>query len=200
MKDRSLLFLNKHPELQFLLASTSSVSLSEDIELDEEMIKRLKNITSLGFHGLFRASDLITKLVIENCKSLRSWCMYNQTITERLLEIMSEQLLNLEDLSFCSCRHETLKPLGKFRNLVSLTVDFDPQRDELEFIYENSRSLEAVFLKNRPTGCIDWPVKILRTMGVPKIHKLTIFEQTRKSDQCFEFDTLGEMMEKYAKI
>ena len=200
LNDRSLLFLNKHPELQFLLASARLVDFQEDIELDEEMIKRMKNINSLGFHGLFRPSDSITELVIKNCKSLLSWRMYHQTITERLLEMMSEQLLELEELWFCSCKHETLKPLARFRNLVSLTVDFDPQRDELEFIYENSRSLEAIRFRKRPTGCIDWPVQILRTMGIPKIHKLTIFGQTRESDQCFEFGTLCEMMEKYAKI
>ena len=192
LKDRSLLFLNKHPELQFLLASARTVCLNEDIELNEEIIKRLKNITFLGFNGLFRPSDLITELVIGNCKSLRSYHMYHQMVTERLLEMMSEQLLNLEELSFCSCKHETLKPLAKFRNLVSLTVDFDPQKDELQFIFENSRSLEAVRHRKR--------FELLRTLGMPKMHKLTIFGGSRDSSQYFEFDTLGEMMEKYANL
>src|SRR5699024_3606087 len=57
LNDRSLLFLNKHPELQFLLASTSSVKLDEDIELDEEIIKKLKNLNVLLFRGKFRPSD-----------------------------------------------------------------------------------------------------------------------------------------------
>lgn len=130
---------------------------------------------------------MTTELVITNCKSLRSWDMYHQTVTERLLEIMCEQLLNLEELSFCSCRHETLKPLVKFRNLKLLSVDFDPQRDELTFILENSRSLEIVYLQKRR-------IRLLRTMAMPKMHKLTIFGKSR------EYNTLREMIENYSNL
>ena len=197
LKDRSLLFLKRHPELQFLLASTSSVRLDEDIELDERIIKKLKNVITLEFCHLFRPSDSITELVIENCKSLQSWRMYHQTVTERLLEIMSEQLLSLKHLTICSCRHETLKPLAKFRNLEYLSVDFEPQRDEVQFIFENSKSLEIIGFpcqKSETENNEGRSVKLLRRTQKPKVHRLTILGEPK---QYFYFDTLREMIENY---
>ena len=186
LNDRYLLLLKQRPGLKFLLASIRSVRLEEDIEFNEEIIKKLKNVTRLEFCGLFRASDSITEQVIENCKSLRCYEMYHQTVTERLLEIMSEQLLNLENIRIYDCRHESLKPLAKFRNLEYLRTDFKIESDELQFLLENSRTLEL----------IEFPrIHLLRRTQRPKVHKLIIYGERRRN---FYFDTLREMIEKYA--
>ena len=193
LKDRSLLFLNGQPELQFLLTSAHSVILSEEIDLSKEIIKKLKNVTRLEFYGLFRASDLTTELVIKNCKSLRSWRMYHQTVTERLLEIMSEQLVGLECLSMRSCRHETLKPLAKFRNLEFLSVDFSLERDDLTSLFGNSRTLEMIRLEYHTEKR---SIELLRTTRTPTIHSLTILKQPKPYTN-LEFDTLNDMIEHY---
>ena len=201
LEDHSFLFLKRHPELQFLFESTRVVRLEKDIELDEE-IKKLKNVTRLEFCRLFRPSDSLTELVIENCKLLQSWLMYHQTVTERLLEIMSEELLNLEYIRIYYCRHETLKPLATFRNLQYLTLDFDPQRDEVQFLFENSRTLEIIDFpcqKSERENGEGRFVQLLRRTQKPKVLRLTISTKTYpRPGRSFEFDTLSEMIENYA--
>ena len=197
LKGRSLLFLKRRPELQFLFASTRAVRLDEDIELDEEMIKKLKNVNRFEFCSLFRPSDSLTELVIGSCKSLRSYEMYHQTATERLLEIMSEQLLNLEYLSIRCCRHETLKPLTKFRNLEFLQTDFKIERDDVQFLFKNSRTLEIIGFPYQKTERENGEgrfVQLLRRTQKPKVYRLTILGEPK---QDFYFDTLREMIENY---
>ena len=200
LKDRSFLFIKRHPELQFLFASTWAVRLEEDTELDEEIIKKLKNVNRFEFCSLFRPSDSMIELVIANCKSLRSYKMYHQTVTERLLEIMSEQLLNLEHILIYDCRHESLKPLAKFRNLEYLSLDFDPQRD-VQFLFENSRTLEIIDFpcqKSETEKVEGRSVKLLRRTQKPKVFRLTIFTKTYpRPGRSFQLDTLREMIENY---
>ena len=86
--------------------------------------------------------------------------------------MMSKHLANLQSMRIAKCEKcETLKPLAKFRNLEYVSFDFHPPRDELTFIYENSRTLESVRILGRDV------IRLLSTATGPKLHRCTFIRR-----------------------
>ena len=183
-EDAKLLLLNGTPQLEFLLSAVNCLELKEDTELTEQMIKKLKNVSLFHFRGGCKPSVSTFELIAKNCKLIDTLILHNQTLTERLLEILSKDLLNLTCLFIRDCEYETLKPLAKFRNLEEVHLNFSPPRDELTFIYENSRTLEVVVGKK---------VALLRTTTRPKMHRITLDTGRTKSERYY-FRTLHSMI------
>ena len=204
LKDRSFQYLNEKPELNFLLSAASSVELNEDLEWPEEALTKLKgrNIGVVAFRERFRASISTFELFARNCyQTIYGLALQNQTVTGRLLEMLSRHLLNLIYIQLFNCGYETLKPLAKFRNLEKLAFDFEPSmegscRDELTFIYEKSRTLEDLTIFSK---VLTWQVtderviiKLLRTTTGPKVHRLQL---NRHPPQDRQFDSLHAMID-----
>ena len=192
VNDRGLLFLNRNLDLAFFAEAFWMVSLCQDTEFNEEIIKNLKRVQFLMLNDQCKPSVSAFELLARNCKALLSLQLQNQTLTEQLLEMMSNHLISLQCVRIYECRYETLKPLAKFRNLECVSLDFDPPRDELAYIFENSRSLQTVDLICDVVGHEKrQPIKLLRTTEVPKVHQ--IIKGTY--EQVFEFDTLPAMID-----
>ena len=183
-EDAKLLVLNGSPQLEFLLSAVNCLELKEDTELTEQMIKNMKNVSLFHFRGGCKPSISTFELIAKHCKLIDMLSLREQTVTEGLLETLSRDLLNLTSLSFSHCEYETLKPLAKFRNLDRVDLDFSPLRDELTFIYENSRTLEVV---------VGEKVALLRTTTRPKIHRITLDTGRTKSERYY-FRTLHSMI------
>lgn len=195
LRDRCLRFLNGTPELHFLCSGVRIVILHEDVELSEEMIKKLKSIEDLEFGSGYRCKPNYStfELIARTCKSLRSWSFYHQTLTELLLQMLSNHLDNLEMIKIIKCKYETLKPLAKFRNLEYISLDFDPSRDEMTFIYKNSRTLECVSVFGQDL------IQLLRTTTMPKVHRITYNRPTSNRYQILEFASLDDIITHYYK-
>ena len=187
LNDRFLLFLNGTPELEFLLSAVDLVELYEDIA-SEEVIKKFKNVKCLKVNDHFKPNVSTFELFARNCKSLTALCLKHQTVTGRLLEILSDYLLNLTVVKLTACQYETLKPLTKFRNLEVVSLDFNPPRDELTFIFENSRTLELVEICGRHS------VELMRSTTWPRVHRISTTQESRPN--C-KFRTLLSMITYY---
>lgn len=129
-------------------------SMNDDTELSEELIKKLENIEQLEFRWECKPSDSQFELFARHCKSLRYLSLYHLTVTERLLEMLSKHLANLKYMNVFECKCETVKPLGQFRNLDAVSLDFDPQRDGLTFIFRSSQTLKEVSILGEPSVCL----------------------------------------------
>lgn len=175
------------PELEFLLSATRSVDLHEDMEWTEEVIKKLKSVDWLTISHLCKPSVSTLELFAKNCKSLDQLHLRHQTVTEQMLEMLSDHLLNLTFIIIRECQYETLKPLVKFRNLEVVDLDFNPPRDELTFLYKNSRTLEQVRIHAERT------LRLLRTTTRSKWYRITIASR----NSLYEFDTLSSMIAYY---
>lgn len=186
LTDDMLSFVNRNPMLNFLLSAVRIFELSKNIELSEEMIKRLEKIKSLNFGEQCKPNESTFELFAIHCKFVIDLTLYKQTVTKRLLEMMANHLVNLQSISIYTCKIETIEPLVKFRNLEIVKLDLNLQRDELSFIYKNSLGLEEVNISSR--------ANVLRTTTRPKVYKISI-----KLDQCSEFDTFEAMMDYYEK-
>ena len=183
LSDCDLLFLNRTPELEFLLSGVRYAHFINETELTEQMIKKLKNVHSFEF--LFCKPSVSTfEFLAKNCKLIDTLSLREQKVTERLLETLSRDLLNLTSLSFSRCEYETLKPLAKFRNLDEVDLDFTPPRDELTFIYESSRTLEVV------KGA---KVVLLRTTTRPRMCRIALDRYKEKTGRYY-FRTLHSMI------
>ena len=91
--------------------------------------------------------------------------LYDQTeLSARLLKMMAN---HLETIRIMVCWLATMKPLGKFRNLQLVELDFGPLRYELTFLYENCRTLKKVLILT-----INAEIKLLRTTTVPNLNKI----------------------------
>ena len=148
LMDNSLQFLNANPMLDWLLSAVFSVVLHERTELSEELIRKLENIVQLEFRWKCKPTEYQFELFARHCISLRWLRVYHLTITERLLEMLSENMVNLKSLEMFECRCKTVpfgKPLSKFRNLNYVGLNFDPQRDQLALIF-NSRISKKVHI------------------------------------------------------
>ena len=187
LKMRSLLFLNVNPVLNFLLSEARYVELHENFELNEKTIKKLKNIEFLEFKEPYKPNELTFELFAKNCKFLRLWTIYNQKIQRRTLERISGYLLNLEAMRIFECQYETLEPLADFQNLERLDLDFNPEPDELAYIYLHSRSLETVNMVGKRE------VRLLRTTAAPWLHRIMIL----KDSMAYEFSSLQAMIKYY---
>ena len=187
--DHSLRFLKENSELDFLLSDASDIYLLENVEWSEEVIKKLKGIKLLEFRFLFRPGLSIFEMFARTCQSLCVWMLCDQTVTGRLLEMLSKHLLNLESIRIYNCRYETLTPLAKFRNLENLELDFEPPKDELTFLFENSRTLETIDTFGKYT------VDLTRTVTGPKMHeiKIGLFQNAK----IVKFDTLHAMIDHF---
>ena len=186
LKDDTLLFVNANPMLYFLLSGVRLVKLCKNIELNEQMIKRLQNIESLTFRGQCKPNESTFERFAIHCKFLTSLSLGNQTVTKRLLEMMANHLVNLQYLKFNDCKVESIKPLVKFRNLETIALDLSLSRDELSFLYKNPHLEEVYFFDG---------IYLLRTTLNPKVYKILI-----SYDQWSEFDTLNAMLDYYEKI
>ena len=183
---RSLLFLNGTPRLDFLLSADWTVELQENVELNENLIKRLKSVEAFDIGGHCKPSFSTIELFSRTCTTLRFGSFSHQVVTERLLEMMSSHLVNLQWLRIVECQYETVKPLVKFRNLDSVHLDFDPGRDELIFLFENSRVLRTIEIRGKDT------MELLRRNMMSNVCKIIIHP-----DKTFEFDTLNSMIAYY---
>lgn len=186
LQDPLLWFLKETPKLEFLFSVACQLFLCTDIGLNEEMIKKLKNIRSLTLNSGCKPSESTFELFARTCKSLRYLSLFNQTVTERLLEMLSNHLGNLHKIEIFRCKYETMKPLAKFRNLEWVELDFDPLREEFIFIYENSRSLEIVSIS------FFHSIWLQRTTTSPKMHRIVI-----ANESLHEFKTLYSMIDYY---
>ena len=185
-EDDDFLLLNENPELGFLLSPVRHVVL-EDLELTEEIFRKLENVRWFELRERCKPGISTFELLARNCKLIDTLSLNNQTVTGRLLEILSKDLLNLMTLFIDECEYETLKPLAKFRNLEKVCLDFTPPRDELIFIYENSRTLEVV--------CNFGPHKfgLLRTTTWPRMRRITL-KHTDGNHERYYFRTLHSMI------
>lgn len=183
LEARSLQFLNENAELECLLSSDFSLHLSEDVDLPEELIERLRNVEFLEFKDQYKPSYSTFELFARSCESLRRWCLSHQTLTVRLLEMLSKHLVDLEVMEISECEVETLKPLGKFRNLVIVEFDFEATKEELTSLYENSQTLESIKIH----GKIE--IDLLRSKKCNRVI-FTVFPN-------FEFDSLPQMIDYY---
>ena len=190
LSDRSLRFLNENPELEFLLSDADRITLSEDVEWSEEVVKKLKDIERLEFRHEFQLSLSTFELFARTFESLCSWTLCHQTVTGHLLEILSKYLLNLENIRIFERSCEALKPLAKFRNLEYADFDFEPHRDELIFLFENSRTLETVCFVGKDK--FNDTIKLTRTTTGPKVLKIRRFKYP-----VVEFETLHAMIDSY---
>ena len=182
--DHSLRFLNGNPELQFLLSEAESVTLSEDVEWSEEVIKKLEGIRRLQFQHQFQPCLSTFELFARISQWLCSLTLYHQTVTGRLLEMLSKYLVNLESINIYECRYETVKPLAKFRNLEDVSFDFEPHRDELTFLFENNRTIETICIYGKDM------IRMIRTTTGPKVLEI----RTEKVP-ITKFDTLHAMID-----
>lgn len=190
VRDGALRFLNEEPELGFLLAVIPDLSLSEESTvLSEQMVKKLKGIKVLRFGGALQLTESMLELFSSTCKSLRELYLWSR-VTERMPRIMSNHLVNLDELVIHSCRFDTLKPLVEFRNLCRLSVHYLPSQDELTFICENSRTLECVSIGS--SDPISLYVERDRT-GLHQIRRPS--ERTDLSNA--EFDNLHDMIRQF---
>lgn len=177
-------FLKETPKLEFLFSAVDGLQLSADIELNEEMIKKLKNIHLLSLNS--QRSESTIELFVRTWKSVDFLIVSKQTLTERLLEMLSNHLRNLERVHISNCKYETLKPLAKFGNLGQVELDFYPSSDELNFIYENNRSLEIVSINS-------YESYLLRSTTSPKIYGIDI----NRGGTEHKFETLHSMIDYY---
>ena len=182
--DSSFLLLKEVPELNFLFSAAWMV-VNETTKLSEELIKELKGIDRLEFGYQCKKSFRALERFSRTFQTLRSLFLYDQTITERLLKMLSNHLVNLEEIRITECRYETLKPLAKFRNLEIVHLDFDPPRDELIFIYDNSRTLESVQIRGK--------IELLKVL--PKLNKIIVSHKL--NEKTFKFDTVQAMIDYY---
>ena len=180
-------FLKQNPGLDFLLSAAAGVNLEEEIDLSGEMIKKLEGIHHLNFSHRYKPNSSTFKMFARDCKSLRCLSLLHQTVTERLLAMMSNHLVNLQCIAIHECEYETLKPLAKFRNLEFICLDFDP-KEELNFIYKNSRSLENVSFFGQKI------VELLRTTTTPRLYRIYM---TKHDKEFEEFNTLDAMLSYY---
>ena len=185
LRNRGLLFLNENPELNCLFPGVKYVILEENTELSKELIKKLRGIRSLEFITQCKPSYLQFELFARTFKTLGFLSLYHQIVTERLLEMLAGHLVGLEYMQIFECQYETVKPLAKFRNLENATLDFDPLKDELAYIYEKSRTLQKVIICGYPA------FHLTRTVTLPKVHKI------EGNGQLFEFDNLKNMIDHY---
>ena len=182
--DPCLLFLKGIPELSFLLSALWDV-VYEEFELSEELIKDLKGVEVLEFRYRCKKRFRTLKRFARTCQTLYSLTLHNQNLTEKLLKMLSNHLVNLEKIRITECRYKTLKPLAEFRNLEFVYLDFDPPKDQLIFIFENSQTLETVHILCKPS------IELLRTRVLPRLNLITI------SKKFFKFDTLEAMINYY---
>ena len=188
LRDFELAFLNGNPELEFLLAEAREVDLAEDIELSEGMIRKLKNIRDLHLRDQYTPSDLTTELFVKNCTSLEHLTLYRQKVSERMLEMISDHLDRLAILNISQCKYETLKPLARFRNLEHLSLDCNPTKDELTFIFENSRTLETLFILCHTAM---HGLELRRSTWQPKMYQIKV----HKPEKTLRFDSLSAMID-----
>ena len=181
---RSISFLNEMPELCCLLSADWSVEIPE--KLNEEIIARLKYIERLEFYGKYRPSFNIFEQFVRNCTVLQFWTFSNQVVTEQLLEMMSKHLVNLMWLRIDECRYETAKPVAKFRNLNFVNFDFNPGRDELTYVFENSRTLETIQIEGKDT------ISLSRGRNPTTGYQIFIYPC-----QSFYFESLSAMIDYY---
>lgn len=182
----TLLFLNENPTLNCLLAGVRYLELNEDIELNEQLIKNLKNIKDLDFWRC-KPSESQVELISINCKSLCHLRLRHLNLTGRMLEMLSTHLINLERMDFVKCKFETFRPLAKFQNLEFVhfvNLDIDLQKDEIEFLYRNSQTLEKVSISGK-NG-----IDLIRTTRKPKEFKIL-------ARKYFEYSNLDEMLDSY---
>lgn len=186
LTDRTLAFLNGNSELEFLLSAACwSLNLDEDTEMSEELIKKLKNLTAIKFRNECKPSHATFELFARSCKSLRYLTLVHQMVTEPLLEMMANRLVNLQCLSIFECQFETVKPLVKFRNLEILSLDLVLTKSELMFIFENSRTVEVVLISREAAS-----FHLIRTTTGPKM-------RTIGSSSWTQFQTLQGMIDYY---
>ena len=186
--DRSLLYLNGTAELDFLLSAVRQVRFYEETEMSEELIRKLKDVEHLHFGRQCKPSFSTFELFAKTCQSLRLLALHHQTLTERLLKMLSKHLVNLDHIRIAQCEYETLKPLAKFRNLEFVFFDFDPPRDELTFIYENSRTLKMVQIH----GLVE-----ISLLNDGTVHQIMLHNKNGSRSQRFEFGTLSAMIDHY---
>ena len=172
-------YISGNPELDFLLSSVWSLELREDTKLSEETIKKLKGIEMLMFQDRFKASYSILEAFAKNCKSLYLLYLGNQVVTQRLLEMLSKHLVNSLSLSIYQCKYETVRPVVKFRNLISFDLDFILPKDEMTFIFENCQTLQKIRLN---------AVELLRIST--QLYRIKL-----KGSQIAEFDNLQAMLD-----
>lgn len=148
------------------------------------MIKKLQNIESLGIGEQCKPSESNFGWFAIHCKFLTNLSLGRQILTERLLEMIANHLVNLQYFKFHDCSVESIKPLVKFRNFETIALGLSLTRDELSFLYKNNPRLEEVYFFGG--------VYLLRTTLNPKVHKISI-----SYDQFSEFDTLDSMLDYY---
>ena len=161
LMDNSLQFLNANPMLDWLLPAVFSVELHKRTELSEELIRKLENIEQLEFRWKCQPTEYQFELFARHCISLRWLRVYHLTITERLLEMLSQHMVNLKSMKIFECKCKSVKPLGKFRNLNLVCLDFNPKRDELEFIFSNSRTPKKVRILSKKS--VNLMMRIIET-------------------------------------
>ena len=184
LTDDMISFVTENPMLQFWLSAVRLVELDENIELNENMIRRLINIRCLTIKGQCKPNESNFEWFAIHCKFLTNLSVYSQTVTERFLEMMASHLVNLQIIEFYGCKVETIKPLVRFRNLETIALDLNLKKDELSFLYKDNPRLEEVYFSRGPY--------LLRTTTSPKVYKIWI-----SFDQCSEFDTLDAMLDYY---
>lgn len=185
----NLLFLERNPELHFLIRATSSINLCDEFDLNEQMIEKLKNVKTAVFNLEFKPSYSTLEMFSRTCKSLRYLLLSKQTVTERLLEMMSRHLVTLQVISIYKCNYETIRPLVKFRNLDTIKLDFKLTKDELTFLYEKIRWLGTILFNGKRM------IELQRTIRVPKLHQIKAYQ----SGQILKFPTLPAMIDYFCK-
>ena len=151
------------------------------------MVKKLKGIDRFEIRHQFQPSPSTFELFARTCQWLRSLSLYHQTVTGRLLEMLSKYLLNLWRIEIYRCKYETVKPLAEFRNVERVDFDFEPQKDELTILFENSRTLETICILGKD-------VVILKRTTQPKV----LGVRTVKVP-IVKFDTLHAMIDYLSK-
>lgn len=187
LKVRFFQFLDAHAELNFLLSVVRNLRLEEDIELTEETIRKLSSVRWLELCGNCKPNLSTFDLFARNFKLLRAWTLFSQTLPERLLEMISEHLVNLELVLIFRCKYETLKPLAKLPNLSSISMDFTPPKDDLICLFENSKTLEGLNIVGQKYIELFWSI-----WGSCKLYKIRISKQ-----EPIEFDSLNAMIDYY---
>lgn len=196
VNDRSLLFLNGDPELDFLLSAVWCVKLSAGTELSEALIRKLVNVECLELASRCKVSESALELLARTCRSLRSCSLHYLSVTERVLESMCDQLENLEHLRLHRAKTGknaanakkkpiSLKALANFANLVSLDFNFVPEKEELTFLFEKSRTLESVSIVGKN------PIKLQRTFTATETEYRCLIGR----DMPFDFKSLTDLIE-----
>ena len=146
-------------------------------------------------------SDLCTESdcfeIFESFKFSSRLSFSNQVVTERLLEMLSRHLVNLLWMRIHECQHETVKPLAKFRNLIFVDFDFDPGRDELSFLFENSRTLDALQIHGKTTMTLLRGRRTVSDLKLYEEHKISILpnENCMCTFHILPFESLPVMIE-----